>query len=353
MGGNSSFFAPLLFFAVDNVNTLKVNDLKSYKYANKYLVARESAGLGCFLVSQNQTILAINRDFCDTRFKENRFEQQQAMSISRFAAIFAIIALSGPSEAGDPHDFPDFTFKMSAPPKPGTRKRITVQIDPEEQKRLLAVKTPVETPPKAAPVPAPVGSYGWFWDKVSPAVGENPAERFVKAVNSLSDGPNGGGVAGPRLQALQKIAQAQGANILSATIGTKVSPALVLAIISVESGGRTEAVSGKGAQGLMQLMPDTAKRFGVTDSLSSAQNIKGGVTYLNWLLGEFEGDAIMAIAGYNAGENAVKKHAGVPPYAETRDYVPKVLAAFEVAKGLCKTCPELVSDGCALTIASN
>lgn len=271
------------------------------------------------------------------------------MYISRFAVILAIIALAGPSQANDPPAFPDFTFKMASPPKPGTRKRITVQIDPEEQKKILAVKTP----PAAAPAPVAVGDYSWFWDKVSPDVGENAADRFLQAVNSLSDGPNGRGVTGPRLQTLQTIAQAQGANILTATVGTDVSPALVLAIISVESGGRIDAVSGKGAQGLMQLMPDTAKRFGVTDSLSSAENIKGGVTYLDWLLGEFKGDAIMAIAGYNAGENAVKKHAGVPPYAETRDYVPKVLAAFEVAKGLCKTRPELVSDGCALNLAAN
>ena len=306
------------------------------------------------MVSLKQTILAEKPDFCDTWPNENRFEQYKPMYISRFAAILAIAALAGASGADEPPAFRDFTFKMSKPPKPGTRKRITVQIDPEEQKQILAAKkkTPsLDEPPATAPTG--VGYYSWFWDKVSPDVDENAAERFVLAVKSLSDGPNGGGVSGPRLQTLQTIAEAQGANILTATIGTNVSPALVLAIISVESGGRTDAVSGKGAQGLMQLMPDTAKRFGVTDSLSSAENIKGGVTYLNWLLGEFEGDAIMAIAGYNAGENAVKKHAGVPPYAETRDYVPKVLAAFEVAKGLCKTRPELVSDGCALTLAAN
>jgi len=68
---------------------------------------------------------------------------------------------------------------------------------------------------------------------------------------------------------------------------------------------------------------------------------------------EFGGDVVLALAGYNAGENAVKKHDGVPPYAETRDYVPKVLAAFQVARALCKTQPELVTDACALNLASN
>ena len=100
----------------------------------------------------------------------------------------------------------------------------------------------------------------------------------------------------------------------------------------------------------MQLIPATADRFGVTNALDASQNIKGGVAYLDWLLKEFGGDPILALAGYNAGENAVKKHAGVPPYAETRDYVPKVLAAFAVARNLCRTPPELVSDGCVFNL---
>lgn len=257
-----------------------------------------------------------------------------------------MIAVSGASQAADPPPFPEFTFKMGKPPKSGAGKRITVQIEPTEQKTAPVAK---DTAPETPSVPS---HYGWFWEQVSPAISENAAERLRLALKSLSSGPNGAGVAGPRLQTLQAIASTEGANILSATVGTQVSPALVLAIISVESGGRTDAVSVKGAQGVMQLMPDTAKRFGVTDSLSAADNIKGGVTYLDWLLDEFNGDAVMAIAGYNAGENAVKKHDGVPPYAETRDYVPKVLAAFQVARGLCKTRPELISDGCALELAS-
>jgi len=85
----------------------------------------------------------------------------------------------------------------------------------------------------------------------------------------------------------------------------------------------------------------------------AGDNIKGGVAYLDWLIGEFGGDVLLALAGYNAGENAVKSHAGVPPFAETRDYIPKVLAAYEVARGLCKTRPDLITDACALTLASN
>jgi soluble lytic murein transglycosylase-like protein len=156
----------------------------------------------------------------------------------------------------------------------------------------------------------------------------------------------------PRLQTLQQIVAANGVDILKATIGTKVSPALVLAVISVESAGKPQAVSHAGAQGLMQLMPATAARFGVTDSMNTAQNIKGGTTYLDWLLNEFKGDPVLALAGYNAGEGAVAKHQGVPPFKETRDYVPKVLAAWNVARALCLTPPVLVSDGCVFSTQS-
>lgn len=125
-----------------------------------------------------------------------------------------------------------------------------------------------------------------------------------------------------------------------------MSPALVLAVIAVESAGKVDAVSGAGAQGLMQLMPATAERFGVEDSLIPAENILGGVKYLNWLMDEFDRDPILVLAGYNAGEGSVRTYEGVPPFEETRDYVPKVLAAFQVARGLCQTPPELITDGC-------
>ncbi|MEQ9258828.1 MAG: lytic transglycosylase domain-containing protein [Roseovarius sp.] len=257
----------------------------------------------------------------------------------------------------DPPAYPDFTFKMEKPPKAGQRKLITVQIAPRANPAVPELPAKPQagqsTTGAATAALAPLGAYGWYWNKVPPALGADPAARMLAAFDSLDKGPGGARVGGPRLQTLQTIASAQGANILRATVGTRVSPALVLAVIAVESGGRVEAESHKGAQGLMQLMPDTATRFGVTDSLSPAQNIAGGVKYLDWLLGEFKGDAVLALAGYNAGEGSVKKHEGVPPFAETRDYVPKVLAAFDVARGLCKTRPELVTDACALNLAAN
>jgi len=108
---------------------------------------------------------------------------------------------------------------------------------------------------------------------------------------------------------------------------TSVNPLLLHAVISVESGYDEKAVSRKGAQGLMQLMPQTALRFGVHNALDPLENVRGGALYLKWLLQYFNGDLKLALAGYNAGENEVVR-AGyrIPPIKETRDYVPKVLA---------------------------
>jgi soluble lytic murein transglycosylase-like protein len=103
-----------------------------------------------------------------------------------------------------------------------------------------------------------------------------------------------------------------------------VDEALIRAIIHAESAYQPHARSHKGAQGLMQLIPATATRFGVTDAFDPAQNIAGGVRYLAWLLDRFNGDVRLATAGYNAGEGAVERHGGVPPYAETQVYVDRV-----------------------------
>lgn len=103
-----------------------------------------------------------------------------------------------------------------------------------------------------------------------------------------------------------------------------VEEAVVRAIIHAESAYNPTALSRAGAQGLMQLMPPTAARFGVSDSYDAGQNIRGGVQYLAWLLKRFKGDLTLAAAGYNAGEGAVDRHGGVPPYSETQYYVRRV-----------------------------
>lgn len=103
-----------------------------------------------------------------------------------------------------------------------------------------------------------------------------------------------------------------------------VDPALVRAVIHAESWFEPQAVSHAGAQGLMQLMPATAQRFGVVNVFDPTDNITGGVAYLAWLLEEFQHDLTRAIAAYNAGEGAVRRHNGVPPFPETREYVRRV-----------------------------
>ncbi len=103
-----------------------------------------------------------------------------------------------------------------------------------------------------------------------------------------------------------------------------VEESIIRAIMHAESAYNPNALSHAGAQGLMQLMPATARRFGVTNAYDPRQNIQGGVRYLAWLLRRFNGDLTLAAAGYNAGEGAVDRHKGVPPYRETRQYVERV-----------------------------
>lgn len=105
----------------------------------------------------------------------------------------------------------------------------------------------------------------------------------------------------------------------------KVEPQLALAIIAAESNFNSLALSPKNAQGLMQLIPETSERFKVKNPYDPAQNIRGGLTYLRWLLAYFEGDVALVAAAYNAGEGKVERYRGVPPYLETRAYVQKIL----------------------------
>lgn len=252
-----------------------------------------------------------------------------------------------------------FTFRRIKVGESLPGKRITVQIDPAEQARRLAVvpkpaplpQTPDAAAAPLAPIAPPASSYGWYWETVPAGIADVEG-RFPLAMATLSQGPGGAAVAAPRLQQMQEVASKYGTEILKATIGTDVSPALVLAVIGIESSGQPDALSSAGAVGLMQLIPATAKRFGVTDASDPVQNIAGGVAYLNWLMQEFNRDPLMVLAAYNAGEGAVRANTGVPPYAETRDYVPKVLAAWQVAQGLCISPPELLSDPCVFKVIS-
>ena len=233
----------------------------------------------------------------------------------------------------------DFTFRSVKPPAAGTTRRITIQIDktwPHETDPATSASREV---PNELPLPE-----DWFWQAVSPNIAAADASRLNDALTILNENP--GKMSGIDKATLEDIIREHGATILKATAGKRVSPALVLAVIAVESHGRKAATSAKGAHGLMQLMPATARRFGAEDRSDPAQNIAAGTRYLDWLLKQFKGDPILLLAGYNAGESAIKRHNGVPPFAETRAYVPKVLATWVTARMYCMTLPRRVDDGC-------
>ncbi|MBU2992006.1 transglycosylase SLT domain-containing protein [Octadecabacter sp. 1_MG-2023] len=281
--------------------------------------------------------------------------------VTLFAQCWALALAIGSASisAAENHLFQsDFTFRRVGVPQAGATNRITVQVAPAAPSGPSAPSaagsagsTPraPSAPAIAGLAPAPNG-VEWYWEAISPSLDDAHSFSLEKAVAALRSAPEGQAVPAPRLQGMTELADRFGVEILTASIGTNVSPALVLAVISVESAGRADAVSSAGAQGLMQLMPPTADRFGVTDALNAQDNIKGGTAYLDWLLNEFDNGVIFALAGYNAGEGAVRNNNGIPPYAETRAYVPKVLAAWEVARGLCITPPELVTDGCVFAV---
>ncbi|HEX6734049.1 MAG TPA: lytic transglycosylase domain-containing protein [Azonexus sp.] len=108
-----------------------------------------------------------------------------------------------------------------------------------------------------------------------------------------------------------------------------VYPRLAMAIIRAESNFNPEAVSPKNAQGLMQLIPETAERFNVRKPFDPEQNIRGGLAYLRWLLAYFKGDVALVAAAYNAGEGAVNRYGGIPPYPETQGYVQRIREIFK------------------------
>jgi hypothetical protein len=130
-------------------------------------------------------------------------------------------------------------------------------------------------------------------------------------------------------EALKKACASQGTGLSEiferAAARYNVPVNLLEAVAKAESGFRADAVSCCGAQGIMQLMPSTAASLGVTDSFDPEQNIMGGAKYLSRLLSSFDGNVELAVAAYNAGSGAVRKYGGVPPYAETQNYVKKVL----------------------------
>ncbi|MEM9011862.1 MAG: lytic transglycosylase domain-containing protein [Pseudomonadota bacterium] len=223
------------------------------------------------------------------------------------------------------------TFKRVRPPRGGGR-RITIQIGRPDTRQPAVISRPVR--------------YPWFWEELSPDLAAASDSRLRDAAEIVA----GRQSLGTTRDGVAEIARRHGAAINAAAEANNVSEALLLAVISIESRGQTDAVSSAGAQGLMQLMPATARRFDVADPFDPGANIAGGARYLDWLLDTFDADPILALAGYNAGENAVRRAGGVPNYRETRDYIPLVVDAWRVAREFCEAPPRSARDRCPLPV---
>ena len=263
-----------------------------------------------------------------------------------FRALFTIgigVILSGIPESTADAGF----LKNGARPRDGDRLRTVRPPRSGSRNRILA---PGETRSRQRGASGKGARRGkqqhtWFWKDQSPALASASSSRWETVADLMAKRRSSGkGLVGA--QALRTILTSYRTQIATAARRYNVSEAMILAVIVVESRGKSAAVSPKGAQGLMQLIPATAKRFGVTNSFDTQQNILGGAAYLDWLLREFRGDPLLALAGYNAGEGAVRKHKGVPPYNETRDYVVKVMDAVAAARALCATPPSSPRAAC-------
>jgi len=263
-------------------------------------------------------------------------------------SIGVAVGLVSPAIAESP------TFKRVKPASGSGGGLINIQVEPVAPvERVLShvpdipAATPEFVPPRPSTKSAvATGKTGWFWTRMSPSLASANSSRMLSALQVVLGNSDQSAARAPGLERMAEMSQSYGEEIQRATSGTRVSPALVLAVMAVESAGKPAAKSHAGAVGLMQLMPATAKRFGVTDRTNAAQSIRGGVRYLDFLLGEFGGDALLALAGYNAGEGAVQRSGGVPDYSETRAYVPKVIAAWGQVRQLCTSPPNRASDRC-------
>jgi soluble lytic murein transglycosylase-like protein len=186
-------------------------------------------------------------------------------------------------------------------------------------------------------------SAGWFWAEVPARIAAGSRSSAIRVIEV--ERAKGRRLFGSRAM-LGRVLTRWRPEIEAAAREARVSEALIAAIVMVESGGNPRAVSPAGARGLGQLMPGTARRYGVQNVFNPGQNLRGSAAYLSDLLKLYRNDLVLVLAAYNAGEGAVARYKGVPPYRETRNYVPKVLSAFALAGSFCATRPRAARRKC-------
>lgn len=210
----------------------------------------------------------------------------------------------------DNHGTLVFTNADLPAPPPAPAKAKTVKDAAPAEPQTAPVGKPVSAPttvaePKTIPAPSPAAA-----SRITPAIAPAPV-RVSPFASTHTAAP----------QELDKI-------VMDAAQKHHVDPELIRAVITTESSWNSAAVSSKGAEGLMQLVPGTAKQMGVGNVFDPAQNVDGGVRYLRMLLERYNGDLDKALAAYNAGPGAVDRFGGVPNFRETRDYVRKVTSTY-------------------------
>jgi len=167
------------------------------------------------------------------------------------------------------------------------------------------------------------------WFGRATALGESPPPRLMDSLSSVEPvKPICVSGRGTTLEFIDRRRADLAIAIYEIAPEYDLDPALVLEVVRAESNFDPRARSDKGALGLMQLIPATARRFGVQDPFEPRQNLHGGMAYLRWLRERFRGNLRLTLAGYNAGEGVVERYGGVPPYPETREYVRRILSRY-------------------------